>query len=222
MRSLQKDLDLKSIFKSSEYTPELLKVRGFYMFYVIWSVVIALCVVADQVSKHLVVQNIELNRGVVPVIPNVLEFIYVRNEGAAFGSMQGEGGRIIFMTFSAVAIVGVMVYMFIKKPKSPLFCLALSLVAGGGIGNMIDRIFLKYVVDFINFTAFPKIWHFPFNIADSCVVIGSFLLIAWMIIDTVKELKREKAKKLAEAENTETVAKVEDGSEEGSENNENE
>ena len=192
------------------------------MFYVIWSVVIALCVVIDQITKYLVVQNIELDRGVVPVIPNVLEFIYVRNEGAAFGSMQGEGGRIIFMTFSAVAIVGVMVYMFIKKPKSPLFCLALSLVAGGGIGNMIDRIFLKYVVDFINFTAFPKIWHFPFNIADSCVVIGSFLLIAWMIIDTVKELKREKAKKLAEAENTETVAKVEDGSEEGSESNENE
>ena len=192
------------------------------MFYVIWSVVIALCVVIDQITKYLVVQNIELDRGVVPVIPNVLEFIYVRNEGAAFGSMQGDGGRIIFMTFSAVAIVGVMVYMFIKKPKSPLFCLALSLVAGGGIGNMIDRIFLKYVVDFINFTAFPKIWHFPFNFADSCVVIGSFLLIAWMIIDTVKELKREKAKKLAEAENTEKAAKVEDESEEGSESNENE
>lgn len=189
------------------------------MFYVIWSVVIALCVVADQVSKYFVVQNIELDRGVVPVIPNVLEFIYVRNEGAAFGSMQGEGGRIIFMTFSAVAIIGVMVYMFIKKPKSPLFCLALSLIAGGGIGNMIDRIFLKYVVDFINFTAFPKIWHFPFNIADSCVVVGSFLLIAWMIIDTVKEIKREKAKKLAEAENAETT---EAESEEGSENNENE
>ena len=64
---------------------------------------------------------------------------------------------------------------------------------------MIDRIALKYVVDFINFTAFPKIWHFPFNVADSCVVVGSFLLIGWLIIDTVKEFKKEKASKLAAA-----------------------
>ena len=88
------------------------------MFYVIWSAVIALCIVADQVSKYFVVQNIELDRGVVPVIPNVLEFIYVRNEGAAFGSLQGDGGRIIFMTLSVIAIVGVLVYMFVKKPDS--------------------------------------------------------------------------------------------------------
>ena len=169
------------------------------MFYVIWSAVIALCIVADQVSKYFVVQNIELDRGVVPVIPNVLEFIYVRNEGAAFGSLQGDGGRIIFMTLSVIAIVGVLVYMFVKKPDSWLFCLSLSLIAGGGIGNMIDRIALKYVVDFINFTAFPKIWHFPFNVADSCVVVGSFLLIGWLIIDTVKEFKKEKASKLAAA-----------------------
>ena len=172
------------------------------MFYVIWSVVIALCIVVDQVSKYFVVQNIELDRGVVPVIPNVLELIYVRNEGAAFGSLQGDGGRIIFMTLSVIAIVGVLVYMFVKKPDSWLFCLSLSLIAGGGIGNMIDRIFLKYVVDFINFTAFPEIWHFPFNIADSCVVVGSFLLIGWLIVDTIKEYKNEKAKKLASTQDS--------------------
>ncbi len=176
------------------------------MFYVIWGAVIALCIIADQVTKLLVVQNIALDHGSVTVIPNVLEFIYTQNTGAAFGSMKGEGGRWIFMTFSVVAIVGVLVYLFWKKPKSVLLCASLALIVGGGIGNMIDRIFLKYVVDFINFIAFPKIWYFPFNVADSFVVVGSFMLIAWMIVDTVREFKLEKQKKLeaaATAENGE-------------------
>ncbi len=179
------------------------------MFYVIWGVVIALCIIADQISKLLVVQNIALNTGSVTVIPNILEFIYVQNTGAAFGSFQGEGVRWIFMSFSTIAIIGILVYMFWKKPSSRLLCASLALIAGGGIGNMIDRIALKYVVDFINFIAFPEIWHFPFNIADSCVVVGSFMLIAWMIIDTVKEMKLEKQKKLEAA----TIAESEENSE---------
>ena len=169
------------------------------MFYVIWGAVIALCVIVDQITKLLVVQNIALDSGSVTVIPNVLEFIYTQNTGAAFGSMKGEGGRWIFMTFSTLAIIGVLVYLFWKRPKSKLLCAALALIVGGGIGNMIDRIFLKYVVDFINFIAFPKLWYFPFNVADSCVVVGSFMLIAWMIVDTVREIKLEKQKKLEAA-----------------------
>ena len=169
------------------------------MFYVIWGVVIALCVVADQVSKYLVVNNIALNAGEVTVIPNVLDFVYRQNTGAAFGSMKGEGGRFIFMTFSTLAIVGILIYLFWKKPSSKLLCTSLAFIAGGGIGNMIDRISLKYVVDFIDFNAFPKIWYFTFNIADSFVVVGSFMLIAWMTIDTVREFKAEKQKKLEAA-----------------------
>lgn len=176
------------------------------MFYVIWGAVIALCVIADQITKFFVVQNIALNTGSVTVIPNILEFIYVRNTGAAFGSMKGEGGRWIFMTFSTIAILGVLGYLFWKRPKSKLLCASLALIVGGGIGNMIDRIVLKYVVDFINFIAFPRLWYFPFNVADSCVVVGSFMLIAWMVVDTVREVKLEKQKKLeaaASAENSE-------------------
>ncbi len=195
------------------------------MFYVIWGVIIALCVVVDQVSKLLVVKNIPLNTGSVTVIPEVLEFIYVQNTGAAFGSMQDESSRWIFMTFSTVAIIAIMVYIFWKKPKSKLLCTALALIAGGGIGNMIDRIALKYVVDFINFIAFPKIWHFPFNVADSFVVVGSGLLILWMIIDTVREYKLEKQRKLeaagvenaegADVENTEAEVSDDQGAESG-------
>ena len=179
------------------------------MFYVIWSVVIAFCVVADQISKYFIVQNIALDKGSVTVIPGVLEFIYTQNKGAAFGSMQDENSRWIFMSLSTIAIVGILIYLFWKRPKSKLLCASLALIVGGGIGNMIDRFALKYVVDFINFIAFPKIWYFPFNVADSFVVVGSFMLIGWMIIDTVNEFKAEKQKKLEAAS-------------EGTENSENE
>ena len=170
------------------------------MFYVIWSAVIALCIVADQVSKYFVVQNIELDRGVVPVIPNVLEFIYVRNEGAAFGSLQGDGGRIIFMTLSVIAIVGVLVYMFVKKPDSWLFCLSLSLIAGGGIGNMIDRVSLGYVVDMIHLDLFNEIKMFAsintvFNVADSFVCIGAAVLVLGLTLEMIAEMKKEKLAK---------------------------
>jgi signal peptidase II len=63
---------------------------------------------------------------------------------------------------------------------------------------MIDRIALGYVIDFIDFCAFPKIWMWVFNIADSCVCIGAGLLALWMILDIVREAKAEKAKKAAE------------------------
>jgi signal peptidase II len=68
---------------------------------------------------------------------------------------------------------------------------------------MIDRIRLGYVIDFIDFCAFPKIWMWIFNVADICVCVGAGLLALWMILDTVKQMKAEKAQKLA-AE-TETI-----------------
>ena len=72
---------------------------------------------------------------------------------------------------------------------------SLGLIAGGGIGNMIDRVYLGYVVDFLDFCAFPKLWMWIFNVADACVCIGAGMLALWMILDTIKE---EKEKKLAE------------------------
>ena len=148
------------------------------MFYVIWSVVIAFCVVADQISKFFVVQNIALESGRVTVIPGVLEFMYTQNPGAAFGSMQDENSRWIFMSLSTVAILGILIYLFWKRPKSKLLCASLALIVGGGIGNMIDRFALKYVVDFLEFTFID----FPvFNIADVCIVVGTFMMAAYIL-----------------------------------------
>jgi signal peptidase II len=103
------------------------------------------------------------------------------------------------MTFSTIAIVAVLVFMFVKKPKSPLLNASLSLIVAGVIGNMIDRVFVGYVVDFLDFTFMD----FPvFNGADCFVCIGAGMLILYLVLDTVREMRADKLKK-AEAEKTE-------------------
>ena len=93
------------------------------------------------------------------------------------------------MTFSTLAIVAIIVFMVIAQPKDKLLRVALALVCAGGIGNMIDRIFLGYVIDFLEFTFID----FPiFNGADSFVSIGAVLLMLYLIISMVKEYKNER------------------------------
>ena len=165
---------------------------------IIISVVLMLVSVGlDQLSKYLVVLNMELHESV-DIIPGILRFTYIQNDGAAFGSMDDK--RWIFMVLSTVAILGILGFMFWKKPQDKLLLSSLILITGGGIGNMIDRVALGYVIDFIDFCAFPNIWMWVFNIADSCVCIGAGLLALWMILDMIREAKAEKAKKAAEAE----------------------
>ena len=84
-----------------------------------------------------------------------------------------------------------------------LLRVGLSLVIGGGIGNMIDRIAYGYVVDFLDFCAFPSIWKWVFNIADACVCVGAGIVMLYFIIDIVKDAKKQKAAEIRESENTE-------------------
>ena len=160
-------------------------------------VLMAITVILDQVTKYAVVANLKLGESV-KIIPGVLRFTYIQNDGAAFGSL--DDARWVFMILSTVAIVAILGYMFWKKPQNKLLLAALIMVTGGGVGNMIDRIWLGYVVDFIDFCAFPKLWMWVFNIADSFVCIGAGLLALWMILDTIKEIKAEKAQKIAALE----------------------
>ena len=178
------------------------------MLLIIISVVImALIVALDQISKWLVVANIPLHESV-DVIPGVFKFTYIRNDGAAFGML--DDARWVFMILSTVAIVGVIAYMFVKKPQSKLLCISLAFMVGGGIGNMIDRICLGYVVDFLDFCAFPKLWKWNFNIADSFVVVGAGMLMLWMVLDLIREVKEEKALKAAALSGAETKSESED------------
>lgn len=155
----------------------------------IWLCIIAVAVFADQLTKWLAV--IFLKGGeAVGVIPWLIEFSYTENRGAAWGMFSDQ--RWIFMVVSTIAIVGILVFLFLKRPTDKLLVSALLLIVSGGIGNMIDRVLLGYVVDFLNFTFID----FPvFNVADSFVCIGAGLMMLYLIISTVKEYKNEKESK---------------------------
>ena len=161
-------------------------------------VLMIVAVVLDQVTKYAVVANIALGESV-DLIPGVLRFTYIQNDGAAFGSL--DDARWVFMVLSTVFIVAILGYMFWKKPQNKLLLSALILITGGGIGNMVDRILLGYVIDFIDFCAFPKIWMWVFNVADSFVCVGAGLMMLSVILEIVEESKKKKEKQ----ENKESV-----------------
>jgi len=167
---------------------------------IVWILIIAGVVLLDQVSKMLVVAFLDRNTPFV-IIEGIFRFKYSENRGAAFGSFDEH--RWVFMIASIVGIVGLCIYLFVFKPKSKLACTAISMIVGGGIGNMMDRTLRtgeifegeKVVVDFIDFYAFPDIWNAIFNVADSFVCIGAGLLILWCIISMIEESKAEKLAK---------------------------
>jgi len=156
----------------------------------------AALVIMDQVSKLFAVYLLA-PVGSVDVIPSVLRFTYVENRGAAFGMLADN--RWVFLVISTVAIVAMLIYLWKFRPDSKLACLAMSMIIAGGVGNMIDRIRLGYVVDFIDFCALGELWQWVFNIADACVCVGGGILVVWLLISTVKEYKSERAAKVAAA-----------------------
>ena len=160
-----------------------------------WIIFIVAAVVLDQVTKIFAV-NFLAGGESVNVIEGVFRFTYVENRGAAFGSFSDN--RWVFMVISSVAIIALIVYLWKFRPDSILACSALSMIIGGGIGNMIDRIFLGYVVDFLDFCAFPNLWMWVFNVADAFVCVGAGMLVLYLVLEMIKEAKAEKAKKLAD------------------------
>lgn len=150
-------------------------------------------VLLDQLSKWLVVAFVK--DAPVVVIPKVLNFEYAENRGMAFSLL--ENNRWIFMTLSCVAIVALSYYLYKTYKVSKLQNIAVAFIIGGGIGNMIDRVLLGYVIDFIDFCAFPKIWYFTFNVADSFVCIGAGLMFVYLLRDIIREIKAEKVAKAA-------------------------
>jgi len=158
------------------------------------SVIIA-TVVIDFITKKLVISNMEIYDSI-PLIKNVLHLTYITNDGAAFGSFSEH--RWVFMTMSTVMILFMAALLLLWTDKDPMFYTAVSMVLGGGVGNMIDRIAYGTVIDFIDFCAFPNLWMWIFNGADAFVCIGVGLFVIYYIRAEIKESKRKKAE--AEAE----------------------
>ena len=132
----------------------------------------------DQLTKKLIDTYIMQYSGVVEFLP-FLNIVNIRNKGAAFGILAGMG-NVFFISISVIAIVVMVVYLL--KITVPGEKLAFSLILGGAVGNLIDRVIHGSVIDFIDF--YIGKWHWPaFNVADSALTIG----IGIFLITTIKK-----------------------------------
>jgi signal peptidase II len=144
--------------------------------YLMWLGLAAVLVVLDLWTKHLATANLELYRPV--EVTRWLNMTLAHNSGAAFSFLAGAGGwQRWFFTVVAVGIsIVLMIWLWRLPNRSRLLPVAISLVLGGAIGNLIDRVRFGYVVDFID--VHYQGWHWPaFNLADSVIVIGVILLL---------------------------------------------
>jgi signal peptidase II len=116
---------------------------------------------------------------IIELVPNYLALRYAENCGAAFGTLDEapRALRVVLFTSAALIACGALLWMFVRGHGGPLFAASVPLIASGAIGNMIDRLRLGYVVDFIHFHVYDK-FHWPtFNIADTTITIGVALLL---------------------------------------------
>jgi len=155
-----------------------------YIYYVIAVVVIAL----DQLTKWLVVKNMALYESI-PIIDGFFHLTSYRNRGAAWGILEGK--MFFFYVITAIVVVGIIYFMQKYGKGSRLLATSFAMILGGAIGNFIDRIVRKEVVDFFDFNIFG--YHYPiFNIADSALVIGIIMLL---IVSFIEDRRKGKAAK---------------------------
>jgi signal peptidase II len=128
----------------------------------------AVLIILDQLTKLAVMNNMNIGE-TIPLITNVLHLTYVQNNGAGFGIMQGQ--QWLFITLSIILLIAIG-YYYKKIPDKISYGIVTGMIIAGVIGNLIDRLSLGYVIDFIDF----KIWP-VFNVADSCMTIAVVLLV---------------------------------------------
>ncbi len=140
-----------------------------------WLALAALVAALDQLSKAAITRILTVG-GNVEIAP-FFNLVLVRNRGAAFSLFSSASGwqRGFFIAIAVIASVWV-VYLLRRHPRESLFCLALSLILGGAVGNVIDRVLFGAVIDFLDFHVAG--YHWPaFNVADSAITCGAALLV---------------------------------------------
>jgi signal peptidase II len=158
--------------------------------YSILSVITAFVIVVDQVTKNCIDRSFRLDE-MLPIIPNFLDIHYILNTGAAFGIMSRlpNGMKIPFLIVVSILAMLLIFYLLMKaKQERKLYIVSLSLVFAGAIGNLIDRIMLGGVRDFISMHIYRLHWP-VFNVADSAITIGIVFLAYELLI---AEPRREK------------------------------
>ncbi len=158
------------------------------MLQVITLIIVAFLVAIDQVIKLLVIEHLE-PIGSLTLIDGFIQLKYAENTGAAFGSFSGKTALLSIFTF-AIIVAGV-VYLIVKKRKVDVEYVCITLIIAGGLGNLVDRVFRGFVVDYIE----PLFMDFAiFNFADILVTCSCIALVIWLIYDMYREGKREKGK----------------------------
>jgi signal peptidase II len=150
-----------------------------------WKIVLGWVVtilVLDQLTKMIVDQTMSLHEST-PIIDGFFNLTYVRNTGAAFGIFSGshEAFRLPFLILVSVLALGFVVVMLKRlRDEEKGLITALSLIIGGAIGNLMDRILYGEVIDFLDF--YWLHYHWPaFNVADSCITIGVLITLFYLI-----------------------------------------
>ena len=141
----------------------------------LWFIIGILCVLIDRLSKMYIAHNFTEGQ-TIPVINKVFHITYQRNPGAAFSMLKGKTSFLTVTTI--IIIIAVLLYILIKRPKHNMLLMSLTLILSGAVGNLIDRVRYKEVVDFLDF----RLINFPvFNVADCAIVIGGILLFIYVL-----------------------------------------
>lgn len=137
--------------------------------------VASLVIIVDRLAKFLVFNSFFEGQSV-PVIPKIFHMTLVLNTGAAFGLLKNRNQFFIISSLVVAALI--IAYVFFANIKDLIMLSALGMILGGAIGNLADRLLFGYIIDFLDFRVWPV-----FNIADSAITAGSFLLIVRLFFD---------------------------------------
>lgn len=146
-----------------------------YWHYLLPCLVAAAVFILDQASKIMVMDNIPPDRTIV-IIPGFFDLVNVRNRGAAFGFLNRQDIEWQFWLFLLATIIAIWaIFVLLKGARDkPWLCVGLGLILGGSLGNMLDRLRYRAVLDFLDF--YWRDWHWPaFNVADMGICVGAFL-----------------------------------------------
>jgi signal peptidase II len=150
----------------------------------LWILLSVLIIVLDQISKYIVVKNIDQGH-IIPVIDKFFYLTHYKNSGAAWGILQN--GRLLFLIM--IPVISAVIVYFMAKKDSRFLRVALAIILGGAAGNYIDRLFAGNVTDFLLF--YIGSYPFPiFNVADIAITCGTILLAVYLLF-----IYKEPAKK---------------------------
>ena len=138
----------------------------------------------DQIIKYFIVTDLK-PVGTVNVLGDVFKLTYVENRGVAFGMFSGM--QWVFIVLTSLLLAAIIFYTFKKRPSGKFFYITVALIIGGGVGNLIDRVFLNYVVDYLSLSFFPPVCNF----ADYCITVGVVLLAVYLLFFADKDRKKE-------------------------------